>query len=92
MEAKLNLAEPELRFSMTIKTWPECEVHAFQNHLTNVKAIAERLKTFYIVTCMRERTPFGRDLLERLPNLCNSVNDEIGRRGSLGLQAALVIS
>ena len=47
----------------------ECEVHAFRDHLTDVDAIAERLQAFEIVTCMRERTPFGRDLLERLPNL-----------------------
>jgi len=47
----------------------ECEVHAFRDHLTDVEAIAERLQAFEIVTCMRERTPFGRDLLERLPNL-----------------------
>jgi phosphoglycerate dehydrogenase-like enzyme len=48
---------------------PECEVQAFRDHLSDVEAIAERLKDFEIVTCMRERTPFGRDLLERLPNL-----------------------
>ena len=48
---------------------PACEVQAFSDHLTEVEAIAERLQAFEIVTCMRERTPFGRDLLTRLPNL-----------------------
>jgi len=48
---------------------PECRVEVFRNHLTDLDAIAERLRDFEIVTCMRERTPFGRDLLKRLPNL-----------------------
>ena len=48
---------------------PECRVEVFRDHLTDLDAIAERLRDFEIVTCMRERTPFGRDLLQRLPNL-----------------------
>ena len=48
---------------------PHCQVEAFQDHLTDHAAIAARLRDFPIVTCMRERTPFSRDLLERLPNL-----------------------
>ena len=48
---------------------PECRVEVFRDHLSDLDAIAERLRDFEIVTCMRERTPFGRDLLQRLPNL-----------------------
>jgi len=48
---------------------PHCQVGAFRDHLTDHAAIAARLQDFEIVTCMRERTPFPRDLLERLPNL-----------------------
>ena len=48
---------------------PECRIEVFRDHLTDLDALAERLRDFAIVTCMRERTPFGRDLLERLPNL-----------------------
>jgi phosphoglycerate dehydrogenase-like enzyme len=48
---------------------PECSVEVFRDHLTDADALVERLREFEIVTCMRERTPFGRDLLERLPNL-----------------------
>jgi phosphoglycerate dehydrogenase-like enzyme len=48
---------------------PHCQVEAFRDHLTDHAAIAARLQDFDIVTCMRERTPFSRDLLERLPNL-----------------------
>src|SRR5437870_1310280 len=47
----------------------DCQVQVFRDHLTDLTALAERLSHFEIVTCMRERTPFRRDLLERLPNL-----------------------
>jgi phosphoglycerate dehydrogenase-like enzyme len=47
----------------------DCQVQVFRDHLTDLAALAERLSHFEIVTCMRERTPFRRDLLERLPNL-----------------------
>jgi phosphoglycerate dehydrogenase-like enzyme len=47
----------------------ECQVQVFRDHLSDLAALAERLSHFEIVTCMRERTPFRRDLLERLPNL-----------------------
>jgi phosphoglycerate dehydrogenase-like enzyme len=46
-----------------------CQVQVFRDHLTDREALAERLRDFEIVTCMRERTPLRRDLLERLPNL-----------------------
>jgi phosphoglycerate dehydrogenase-like enzyme len=59
--------------ALTMADWsvlgPECRVEAFRDHLTDLDALADRLRDFEIVTCMRERTPFGRDLLERLPNL-----------------------
>ena len=48
---------------------PECRIEVFRDHLTELDALADRLRDFEIVTCMRERTPFGRDLLKRLPNL-----------------------
>jgi phosphoglycerate dehydrogenase-like enzyme len=47
----------------------DCQVQVFRDHLIDLAALAERLSHFEIVTCMRERTPFRRDLLERLPNL-----------------------
>jgi phosphoglycerate dehydrogenase-like enzyme len=47
----------------------DCQVQVFRDHLADLAALAERLSHFEVVTCMRERTPFRRDLLERLPNL-----------------------
>jgi phosphoglycerate dehydrogenase-like enzyme len=44
-------------------------VTAFDDHLFDEDALAERLAPFAVVALMRERTPFGRSLIERLPNL-----------------------
>jgi phosphoglycerate dehydrogenase-like enzyme len=44
-------------------------VQVFQDHLADPEAVAERLKDFDIVVAMRERTPFPRSLLAKLPKL-----------------------
>jgi phosphoglycerate dehydrogenase-like enzyme len=49
--------------------WEGIELTVFQDHLSDEDAVAERLAPFEIVVAMRERTPFPRSLLERLPNL-----------------------
>lgn len=48
---------------------PNVQVTVFRDHLDGLDAVAERLRPFDIVCPMRERTPFGRDLIERLPKL-----------------------
>jgi phosphoglycerate dehydrogenase-like enzyme len=45
------------------------EIKIFRDHLFEPSAVAERLQPYEIVCAMRERTPFPRALLERLPNL-----------------------
>ncbi|MGD9891453.1 MAG: D-2-hydroxyacid dehydrogenase family protein [Dehalococcoidia bacterium] len=45
------------------------EVEVFRDHLTDETALAARLAPFDVVMALRERTPFPRSLLERLPNL-----------------------
>ena len=47
----------------------EAEVVAFADHLDDEDAVAERLAGFDVVVAMRERTPFPRSLLDRLPRL-----------------------
>ena len=44
-------------------------IDVFQDHLSDEDDIATRLAPYDIVVAMRERTPFPRSLLERLPNL-----------------------
>jgi phosphoglycerate dehydrogenase-like enzyme len=59
--------------ALTMADWktlePEGEVQAFSDNLVDVPRLAERLHTFDAVVLMRERTPFPRALLDRLPNL-----------------------
>ena len=45
------------------------EVSFFQDHLVQEDQLVERLKDFQVVMGMRERTPFPRSLLARLPQL-----------------------
>jgi len=45
------------------------EVAVFKDHLSDESAVAKRLADFDIVMALRERTPFTRTLLERLPKL-----------------------
>jgi phosphoglycerate dehydrogenase-like enzyme len=45
------------------------EVMSFTDHLDDEDALAARLAGFPIVVAMRERTPFPRSLIERLPDL-----------------------
>ncbi|MGF1593906.1 MAG: D-2-hydroxyacid dehydrogenase family protein [Kiloniellaceae bacterium] len=48
---------------------PQAEVTAFRDTLTDPDALAARLQDFEIIGIMRERTPFPKSLLERLPRL-----------------------
>jgi phosphoglycerate dehydrogenase-like enzyme len=49
--------------------WSGLDVEFFHGHLGDEKAVAEALTGFEIVCLMRERTPFPRTLIERLPGL-----------------------
>jgi len=66
---------------------PGCRVQVFRDHLTDLDALVDRLREFEIVTCVRERTPFGRDLLTRLPNLRLLVTTGM-RNAAIDLEAA----
>ena len=47
----------------------DAQVQSFQDHIADEDALAKRLEPFEIIVAMRERTPFPRSLVERLPNL-----------------------
>ena len=47
----------------------DCHVAFFRDHLADSQALARRLADCEVVVAMRERTPFARALLERLPRL-----------------------
>jgi phosphoglycerate dehydrogenase-like enzyme len=46
-----------------------CEISVFRNHLDGQDETVERLEPFEILCVMRERTPFPRAVLERLPHM-----------------------
>lgn len=48
---------------------PRVQYEAFGDHLDDVDALVRRLELFDAVVAMRERTPFPRAVLERLPAL-----------------------
>ena len=48
---------------------PTVDISVFNTHLGDVDSIARALDGFDIIVAMRERTPFPRQLLERLPRL-----------------------
>jgi phosphoglycerate dehydrogenase-like enzyme len=45
------------------------DVTAFRDHVTDTDELVRRLEPFEVIAAMRERTPFPRSVLERLPNL-----------------------
>ena len=65
----------------------DCEVEAFADHLDDEDALARRLEPFEVIVAMRERTPFQRSLLGRLPNLKLLVTTGM-RNASFDMQAA----
>ena len=48
---------------------PEAQVQSFQDHVADEDALVQRLAPYEVIVAMRERTPFPRSLVERLPNL-----------------------
>ena len=63
------------------------DVVAFPDHLADESALAARLADFDIVMAMRERTPFTRSLLERLPKLRLLITAGM-RNASIDMKAA----
>ena len=64
------------------------EVVVFADHLSGTDAVAKRLADFDVVVAMRERTPFPRALLERLPKLKLLVTTGM-RNASIDVAAAI---
>jgi phosphoglycerate dehydrogenase-like enzyme len=63
------------------------EVVVFKDHLADEDALAARLADFDIIMALRERTPFPRTLLERLPKLKLLITAGM-RNASIDMKAA----
>src|SRR5438876_2360364 len=73
MTLRVALLDDYQRVAMGMVDWsalgPDAQVDAFEDHLFDEAALADRLKDYDVVIGMRERTPMQGSLLERLPNL-----------------------
>lgn len=65
----------------------DMDVQVFRDHLDDDDALVARLHEFDMVMAMRERTPFTRNRLERLPNLKLLITAGM-RNAAIDLQAA----
>ena len=69
------------------KVTARAQVDVFDDHLADAEAVAKRLYPYEIVCVMRERTPLGAALIERLPNL-RLIASTGPRNASIDLKAA----
>lgn len=65
----------------------DMELQVFLDHVADEDTLVERLQGFEVVMAMRERTPFPRSVLSRLPDLQLLITTG-GRNASFDLQAA----
>ena len=65
----------------------DTDVQVFRDHLYDDDAVVARLRDFDMIMAMRERTPFTRSRLERLPNLKLLITAGM-RNAAIDLQAA----
>lgn len=70
---RLAILDDYQQVALTMGDWgavsKRAEIVVFSDHLHDEDAVAERLADFEIICAMRERTPFPRTLLEKLPKL-----------------------
>lgn len=73
VKKKVAILDDYQGVALTIADWSpvkeRAEIVIFGDHIDDEDAIADRLRDFDVVCVMRERTPFRRTLMERLPNL-----------------------
>lgn len=69
--------------------WPSlgCDVTFFDRHFAGPAEVAAVLRDYEVIVAMRERTPFGRDLLAALPDLRLLITTGM-RNASIDLEAA----
>src|SRR4051794_17293391 len=75
------------RFGPWDRLGPAVDVTTFHDHLADDDAVVARLAAFDAVVAMRERTPFPRARLERLPGLRLLVTTGM-RNASIDVEAA----
>ncbi|MSP52340.1 MAG: D-2-hydroxyacid dehydrogenase family protein [Alphaproteobacteria bacterium] len=88
--ALIALLDDYQRIALKSADWSplsDHEIVAFDDHVDDHDSLAARLQSFAVVGLMRERTPFPRALIARLPNLKLIVTTGM-RNASIGVAAA----
>jgi phosphoglycerate dehydrogenase-like enzyme len=91
MQPKIAVLDDYQGVALTMADWSKvaarAQVDVFKDHLADAEAVAKRLYPYDVVCVMRERTPLGAALIERLPNL-KLISSTGPRNASIDLQAA----
>jgi phosphoglycerate dehydrogenase-like enzyme len=91
MRAKIAVLDDYQGVALQLADWSavsaRAQVDVFVDHLADLAAVAQRLLPYDIVCVMRERTPLGAQLIERLPNL-KLIASTGPRNASIDLKAA----
>ena len=91
MRAKIAVLDDYQDVALKLADWSavtaRADVDVFRDHLADADAVAARLLPYDIVCVMRERTPLGAALIERLPNL-KLIASTGPRNASIDLKAA----
>lgn len=89
--ARIAVLDDYQGIALSIGGWgrlpSDSAIEAFRDHLSDEDALVQRLQPFDVIVAMRERTPFPRSLLSRLPNLRLLVTTGM-RNAAFDMQAA----
>ena len=70
---RLAIIDDYEEVALTMGDWdslgPEIDMDIYKDHLTEERALVDRLLPYDILIIMRERTPFPRSLIEQIPSL-----------------------
>ena len=70
---RVAILDDYLNIALASANWAslpdDVKIDVFQDHLTDETALVDRLHPYDVLVIMRERTPFPRSLVEKLPNL-----------------------
>lgn len=73
MKSAIAILDDFQGVALEMANWNTLREHyritVFRDNVAAKQAVIERLRPFEIIVAMRERTPFSRSLIERLPNL-----------------------
>src|ERR1700733_2008114 len=70
---KIAILDDYQDIAIKMENWPlipgNTEIKVFNDHITELEKLVERLYPYNVLCIMRERTPMTAELIDRLPNL-----------------------